>query len=149
MSYQKLCNLAEKDWKDNQLIYSACKKVISKVTQGNPCDFAHLTFSSFDSFTDFSLCSEDVVRLAQYLSGDRIGLFKLGFEYITEEESFVLCVDNATYAVLENAIEHPRSGELIENVQDDVFVFFELNHDLAIELQSEQVLPFPLESDHE
>lgn len=127
MSYHKLFDYINEDWGQNPSIHHACYKLISNITSGNPEDFTHLTFNSIYKLTGSELDQKDLIQITQYLSGDRANLLTPRFEYIGEEESFVLSDENSYYAVNEDAIEHPKTGKVIKGVKSDVFMFFELN----------------------
>ncbi|MEI8607824.1 hypothetical protein P4S70_01285 [Enterovibrio sp. Hal110] len=105
----------------------ACYKLIAKIASGHPENFAHLTFNSIHRLTGSKLPQGDLIQIAQYLSGDRANLLNARFEYINDDENFVLSEENSYYAVNDDAIEHPTTGKVIEGVKDDVFMFFELN----------------------
>lgn len=127
MSYPKLFDYIHEDWGSESPISHACYKLINTIASGRPEDFAHLTFGSIYKLTGSSLEQGELIQTAQYLSGDKANLLTARFEYINEDESFVLSEENSSYAVNEDAIEHPETGQVIEGVKDDVFMFFELN----------------------
>ncbi|CAH1195899.1 conserved hypothetical protein [Vibrio harveyi] len=127
MSYPKLFDYINQDWGKDSPISYACYRLIAKIASGRPEDFSHLTFNSIYKLTGSKLAQKDLIQIAQYLSGDRANLLTARFEYISEDESFILSDENSYYAVNEDVIEHPDSGKVIEGVKDDVFMFFELN----------------------
>lgn len=127
MSYQKLIDTAKSDWGNRPKLAKACELIIEKISQKDADAWRHLTFSSINTLSESILEPNDVVLITQYFAGDRIGLFKTSFEYIGEDDSFVLDNENSYYAYHENVIVHPISGKLIEDVKDDVFMFFTLN----------------------
>jgi len=127
MSYQKLLEIVRTDWESMPNLASACEKIIEKISQKDAKAWQHLTFASINNLSDSMLEPHDVVRITQYLAGERVKLFKTGFEYIGEEGQFILDSENSYYAYHENAIAHPETGKLIEDVKNDVFMFFTVN----------------------
>ncbi|MGC4734075.1 hypothetical protein [Providencia hangzhouensis] len=128
MSSQQLIDLVKQDWSGQPEIAQACENVIKNIiSEKNAEVFRHLTFLAIQKLTDSALTSEDIVRLTQYLSGERVGLFSAGFEYIGLHGQFVLDADNSRYAYFENKIAHPVTGDVINDVKDNVFMFFALN----------------------
>ncbi|EKG1750900.1 hypothetical protein O1P67_003249 [Vibrio cholerae] len=127
MSYQKLREIVRTDWESMPNLASACEMIIEKISQKDAKAWQHLTFASINNLSDSMLESHDVVRITQYLAGERVGLFKTGFEYIGEEGQFILDSENSYYAYHENIIAHPETGKLIEDVKNDVFMFFTVN----------------------
>lgn len=127
MSYQKLIEQAKQDWEKKPDIAQACENVIKKISSKEAEAFRHLTFSSIKKLSESSLDLHDIVRLTQYLSGDRVGLFTTGFEYIGEEGNFILDKENSLYAHNQNKIAHPSTGKVITDVKNDVFMFFSLS----------------------
>ncbi|ENO8809587.1 hypothetical protein ACCE85_001573 [Photobacterium damselae] len=105
----------------------ACELIIENISQKDAKAWQHLTFASINNLSNSMLEPHDVVRITQYLAGERIGLFKTGFEYIGEKGQFILDNENSYYAYHENAIAHPETGELIKNVKNDVFMFFSVD----------------------
>ncbi|MCU8257232.1 hypothetical protein M2G94_04520 [Vibrio vulnificus] len=124
MNYQKLVDIAKEDWKSNPNLAEACEKIICAVSEKPSSAFRHMTFSTIKGLIDSDINTQDVVRVTQYLCGERIQLLEAGFEYITNEESFILDDDNSHYALTENAIAHPDSGDVIHNVKKNIFMYF-------------------------
>ncbi len=127
MSYQKLIELTKQDWECSPAFAQACENVIMKISSKEAEAFRHLTFSSIKKLSESTLDAHDIVRLTQYLSGERVGLFTTGFEYIGEEGNFILDKENSHYAYYQNEIAHPDTGKVIKDVKNDVFMFFSLN----------------------
>ncbi|WP_311747688.1 hypothetical protein [Proteus vulgaris] len=127
MRRQQLIDLVKQDWSSQPKIAQACENVIKNISNKNAEVFRHLTFLSIQKLTNLDLTSEDIVKLTQYLSGERVGLFTAGFEYIDSHDQFILDADNSYYAYFENKIAHPITGHVIENVKSNVFMFFTLN----------------------
>lgn len=127
MSYEKLVEFAYQDWGPDSAIARAIESVLKNVSTKEASAYEHLTFSSINKLADSKLDPQETVLLAQYLSGPRVGLLSAGFEYISDSESFILDKDNRRFIDTDNAIEHPRTGEVIENAKESVFMFFSLN----------------------
>ncbi|MBB1428743.1 hypothetical protein H5181_20155 [Shewanella sp. SG44-2] len=126
MNYLKLVDTAKKDWESRPNLAEACERLINAVHGMAPNKFRHMTFSYIKNLSGVDLESTDVVLVTQYLCGDRIRLFDAGFEYITDTENFILDDDNSYFAMTENAIAHPISGDVIHDVKSDVYMFFTL-----------------------
>lgn len=133
MSYQKLLETVRTDWENMPDLARACEMVIEKISQKDAESLQHLTFASINQLSESTLEPNDVVRITQYLAGERVGLFNTGFEYIGPEGQFILDDENSHYAYHENAIAHPQTGQLIEDVKNDVFMFFSVNGGVLID----------------
>ncbi|EPM5497405.1 hypothetical protein ACTM7A_001341 [Vibrio fluvialis] len=130
MSYQKLLETVRTDWENMPKLAKACEMVIEKISTRKAESLQHLTFASINNMSESTLDPNDVVRITQYLAGERIGLFKTGFEYIGREGEFILDSENSYYAYYENVIAHPQTGQLIEDVKNEVFMFFSVNEEV-------------------
>ncbi|KGK02586.1 hypothetical protein [Pseudoalteromonas sp. ND6B] len=126
MNYQKLVKIANDDWESVPKLAYACERFIDAIKENNPSALHHMTFSTIKDLIDLDLNSTEVVRVTQYLCGEKLQLLEAGFEYITDEESFILDEDNCYYAFSENAIAHPETGNLISDVKKDIYMFFNL-----------------------
>ncbi|WP_137168936.1 hypothetical protein [Marinomonas sp. FW-1] len=124
MTYDEMIRIAYVDWGDESPIAAACENIVKRIREGTPDSFSHLTFTSIHRISKLDLSRDQLICLVQYLSGERVPLFKVGFEYIGENESFILDSENSYYAKTEGAIAHPETGEVIENVKADVYMFF-------------------------
>lgn len=126
MNYQKLVDIAKQDWKSRPNLAEACERLINAVNERPSHKFRHMTFSNIKTLSGVELEPSDVVLVTQYLCGDKVRLFDAGFEYITDEDNFILDDDNSHFAMTENAIAHPITGDVIYNVKSNVYMFFTL-----------------------
>lgn len=131
--HERLITLAREDWGQDSDMVKACENIVSEISKKKAEALRHLTFASIHKLSGSILEAKDIIRLTQYLSGERICLFKTGFEYITDTDSFVLDAENSYHAVHKNIIAHPVTGELIHDVKHDVFMFFSVNEEALID----------------
>lgn len=124
MNYQKLVDTAKKDWETKPELALACERLILAISNSQPQALRHMTFSTIRDLINLEIKAQDVVKVTQYVCGDKIQLLDAGFEYITENESFVLDDDNSHFALTKNAIAHPDTGAVIYDVKSNVFMFF-------------------------
>ncbi|MCG9776804.1 hypothetical protein [Photobacterium damselae] len=129
MSYQKLLETVRTDLESMPNLATACEIIIEKISQKDAKAWQHLTFASINNLCNSMLKPHDVVRITQYLAGERVKLFKTGFEYIGEEGQFILDSENSYFAYHENTIAHPETGKLIKDVKNDVFMFFTVDEE--------------------
>lgn len=126
MNYLKLVEIAKSDWESSPELAIACEKFIVAAHKTKPSKLQHMTFSGIRDLISMDLNPDDIVRITQYLCGERVNLLEAGFEYISDDEEFILDKDNCHYAFSENAIAHPITGRIIHNVKKDVYMFFNL-----------------------
>lgn len=131
MSYQKLLKTVKADLEQYPKYARACELIITKIQKKDAAAWQHLTFSTLNDLSEKTLNPDEVVQVAQYLSGEKIKLFKPGFEYIGIHGQFILDRDNSYYAIQENRIAHPVSGEEINDISDSVFMYFTLSYGVA------------------
>lgn len=135
MNYQKLLKVAKQDLEYRPDLSEACSNVLVSLFEGELSRIVakkrlHLTFGSIRKASKVDLTANQVVDLTQYLCGSRMNLFDVGFEYISDDEQFVLSEENSVLANQEDMLAHPRTGALIYDVQDKVYMFFTMRDSL-------------------
>ncbi|MDP2561411.1 hypothetical protein [Psychrobium sp. 1_MG-2023] len=134
MTCQILLRNVEEDLKDSPIVQQACADIIDVVcSTKDKHSFRHLTYSSLINMANCQLQDEEVANVVRYLCGDRIQLLKLRLEYIAPELelSFILDDENSRSFSQEGAIAHPKTGQVIEDVENNIFVFFTLNESVC------------------
>ena len=128
MSYQKLVHKIRKDLAHNSSLQIACLNVLKEVQSKSEDSLRHVTYNNLSDLSGLPCINDNFAHLISYLCGDRIELFNLNMEYISlEDEQFILDDENIRALVSENRIAHPKTGELINDARDNVFIFFSIN----------------------
>lgn len=122
---QNFENLFGSDWEENPVMKSYCSQVFTYLIEHRFDDVRHLTHSSFINLLNPKPSSNDLIALVRYLSGSRIDILDTNFELIDDnDECFVLSKDEISLLMREGILSHPKSGEVLHDPDDKVFMFF-------------------------
>lgn len=118
----------ETDWANDARLGAACLAVAHYVYEAE--GIRHLTFGKLRRIvsrgTEFELSEQELVSLAAYLCREDLGVLRIGFEFVDEdEEVHPLTNHDVSLAKKINGLPHPVTGQLIENFEQFVLVFFE------------------------
>lgn len=83
----------------------------------------HLTYSRISSIVG----TQDPVtllKITQYLSGERVKLLQMRFELIIDGETFYLDEETVHHAEVSGCLIHPDTGRPVDNYENFVYPFF-------------------------
>lgn len=103
-------------------------KIVLFFEDHDPTHHSHLSFTSFmDILGSKPSCQDYLYTALTYLSGDRVPLLNVGFEVYDEVngEFVTISQEDIHSAELEGELFNPATGELIDNYEDKILVYFE------------------------
>jgi hypothetical protein len=110
-------------------LLKTCGLIVNYLFSHPVQNFQHITFGDLSRTANLSK-KEDVLAAMQYLCGDRARLLVPKFEFI--EDDFIETISNSDVAIArkQGFFYHPKSGELVNDFEAKIFMFFELNENL-------------------
>jgi hypothetical protein len=134
-------NQIKKDWyldeiydqssSNSNLIYSICMKILEYLEGTDLLTICHISIGSFRqiiSTTELEeIADNGLILLAlQYLSGDKVHLLDIKFEFINEDdESYEVSKSELSHAKAVGSLVHPETGETICDFEEKVFIYFQ------------------------
>ena len=91
---------------------------------------SHITYGSLRKVIGDKYKDEDLAALIPYLTGDQINLLEANWELIENNDVFSLLVSQVKDADKTKVLYHPDTGELVENFEDKVFIYFSPSHSI-------------------
>ncbi|QOJ23588.1 MAG: hypothetical protein HRU78_07950 [Gammaproteobacteria bacterium] len=86
----------------------------------------HITFGTLSGVAQLTN-TEDLVAASRYLSGSRLPLLNLEFEFIDLDDVIHISHEVITEAKATGIFYHPETGELIEEFEKMIYMYFELS----------------------
>lgn len=121
----KIYSRFEEDWGKSSLQFSVCVKILEYLLSRPINQLKHLTYGSLKLAIGENRSDIHILQAIQYLCGDRASILSLHFEFIDEnEQSFDLDDDEVKHAQKTGKLAHPKTGENIENFEDQVLMYF-------------------------
>ncbi|BDA76001.1 hypothetical protein CAL7716_101670 (plasmid) [Calothrix sp. PCC 7716] len=113
------------DWGSNpeSEICIALLNYLLRIPMDRSC---HITFGSLKIAINNEHTDVELLKAVQYLCGDRTKLLEVNFELIENEENiFSLSKSDVAAARKTGMLIHPETGEIIEDFEEKVFMYFE------------------------
>ena len=85
---------------------------------------SHITYGSLRKVVGDKYKNEDLLATIPYMTGDSTNLLEVNFELIVDDEIFPLSVSEVKIADRTKTLYNPETGELVENFEDKVFMYF-------------------------
>lgn len=89
----------------------------------NKKDIKHLTYSAIAQLADVRQ-PEKLLRMAQYLSGERVKILEMRFELIIDDCITPLDDETIYYAETTGLLIHPETGHSVEDYSRYVYPYF-------------------------
>lgn len=86
-------------------------------------DIKHLTYSAIAQLVDVR-GPEKILRIAQYLSGERVKILEMKFELIIDDCITPLDDETVYHAETTGSLIHPDTGYPVENYSHHVYPYF-------------------------
>lgn len=120
-----IINQIYEDWGNNPQS-QICISLLNYLL-GIPTDRqCHITFGSLKIVIDKNHTDVELLKAVQYLCGDRTKLLEINFELIEDEENiFPLSKSEVKIAQKTGELIHPETGQIINNFEEKVFMYFE------------------------
>jgi len=112
------------DWGDSSSQFDICVKIFDYLLSRPIDQLRHLTTGSLKVAIGENRSDIDLIKVIQYLCGDRTGVLSLHFEFVDEENYYPLDNDDIKYAQNTGKLSHPRTGEYVENFEEKVLMYF-------------------------
>ncbi|MEI2429055.1 hypothetical protein RDV84_23835 [Lysobacter yananisis] len=118
--------LVEMDFESRPEVRDGCLRVVEFIEANHRDQLRHLSYAALKRISGVE--HEAVIALAQYLSGARMGVLEMKFEficgnYISEVEPAVL-----RQARLEGRFYHPKEGRPVDDFESCIFMYFAPGH---------------------
>ena len=129
MTKQKIVQTIKEDLAHAPDLLKTCGLVVDYLFSQPVQNLQHITFGILSRAANLSK-KEDVIAAVQYLCGDRAGLLAPKFEFI--EDDFIETISNSDVAIArkQGFFYHPERGELVNDFESKIFMYFELNENL-------------------
>lgn len=85
---------------------------------------SHITYGSLRKVVGDKYKNEDLLAAIPYITGDSTNLLEVNFELIIDDEIIPLTVAEVKIADRTKTLYNPDTGELVENFEDKVFMYF-------------------------
>ncbi len=113
------------DWGDNSQS-EICISVLNYLLDISIDHQCHITFGSLKIAVDEQHTDIELLRAVQYLCGERTKLLEINFEFIQDDENiFPLSNTEVKIAQKTGELIHPETGEIINDFEEKVFMYFE------------------------
>lgn len=113
------------DWEASSSQFDICVKIFDYLLSRPIEQLRHLTPGSLKVAIKENRSDTDLIKIIQYLSGDRMGVLSTHFEFVDEFENFYpLEYEDIKYAQNTGKLVHPKTGESVENYEDKVLMYF-------------------------
>jgi uncharacterized beta-barrel protein YwiB (DUF1934 family) len=113
------------DWEKSTSQFGVCVKIFDYLLSRPFEQLRHLTVGSLQVAIGEYHSDIDILRIIQYLCGDRTGVLSLHFEFLDEnDEYYTLNNEDVKNAKIIGKLVHPRTGEYVENFEDKVLMYF-------------------------
>jgi hypothetical protein len=96
---------------------------LAKYLFANNKEIKHLTYSNIAQVTG-SKQPETLLRITQYLAGERVKLLDMKFELIIDEDITPLDEETMYHAETTGDLVHPDTGRTVENYDQFVYPYF-------------------------
>lgn len=83
-----------------------------------------MTYGGIRQIVGNSYSDAEILSSVQYLCGERVHLLDVGFELIEEDNYIPIESDEMRVAQKTGKLLHPETGQLLENYEDHVFLYF-------------------------
>jgi len=85
----------------------------------------HITNALLQQIAGSRYSSAEILIAVQYVCGDRVHLLEPRFELIEDDQAYDIAKSELRLAHKTGQLVHPETGELIDNFEDKVFIYFE------------------------
>ena len=121
------------DFAGMPLVLEACLRIIDHI-ESQPVDqLKHLTFGMLSTVSKAS--STDIAQKAvSYLAGDVANVLRMQFEFIDNDDIYQIESAELSEAIRSSEFFHPHSGEIVDNFQKHIYIYFVPNKISASEV---------------
>lgn len=123
---QIISHFAE-DWGDSSPQFIMCEKIFDYLLSQPVDQLTHLTYGSIQVAIGEYQSDVEIVRVIQYLCGDRTPVLSLHFKLSDNDDDdicYPLDYDDIRDARIHGTLVHPETSELIENYESKVLMYF-------------------------
>lgn len=122
---KQIQNKISEDWAQSSLHFFVCNQIVEYISNNKHSDVQHLTIGSFRKLISRDIELHDVLDCLRYLTGSRIKLLRVGFEYIDDnEECYLLSKEEVKQAQTKGELVHPLTGELVPSPEEHIFLYY-------------------------
>ncbi|MBD2816265.1 hypothetical protein ID850_16270 [Xenorhabdus sp. Flor] len=108
-------------------IRCACHSIIEYIFSSNRENLKHIAFFKIKTVINTNNDST-VIKTMRYLSGESLPIFDICFEFIDGEYIEQINLDLLISSQSENKFYHPETGELVDNFESKIFMYFSLSN---------------------
>lgn len=124
ISKQQIEEQIHQDWLQ-QPQSQICIAILDYLVHNNSQKISYITYGSLRKVVGKAYDNQDMLLAIQYLCGDRTHLLETKFELIDHGNYFDISDDEIIEARETGQLLHPESGELINDFEDNVFMYFQ------------------------
>ncbi|BAY86933.1 hypothetical protein NIES267_64440 [Calothrix parasitica NIES-267] len=124
ISKQQIVEQIHQDWLQKPQS-QICIAIFNYLVGSNSQHLSHITYGSLRKVLGKAYDNQDLLAAIQYLCGDRTHLLETKFELIENDNYFEISDDDMIEARETGQLLHPETGELINDFEDKVFIYFQ------------------------
>jgi hypothetical protein len=104
---------------------SICRAIFNYICSENKQNLRHITFNTLKKQAGL-LDAKDVITATTYLTGDRVNLLELKFEFIENDIVEDVAIEDVMQARKDKVFYHPHKGEIVSDFESKLFMYFSL-----------------------
>lgn len=120
---ETLKQLIFEDWNDAPQS-QICTSILDYLLKGRFKESWHITHAHLRNAVG-NYDDAQILAAVQYLCGDKVNLLEIRFELIDESGIYPLDNSEVRYAETTGRLVHPESGQLIDDFDEKVYIYFE------------------------
>ena len=126
VSKQKILEQIYQDWQQKPQS-QICIAILDYLVRSNFKHLSHITYGSLRKIVEKAYDDQEILIAIQYLCGDRTPLLEAKFELIDNSNYYDISNSELNEARETGQLLHPETGELIDDFEDKVFMYFQPN----------------------
>jgi hypothetical protein len=123
-SKHQIIDRIQQDWGEKPQ-FKICVSILEYLICLNTSNPLHLTFGGLRNSAGLKFSDSEFLLAIQYLCGDRTHLLDIGFELIEGGEYIEIPDCELNNARQTGFLVHPETGEVINDFEDKVYMYFQ------------------------
>ena len=108
-----------------------CLAILNYIYSQPKQNLQHITFGELSRIANLKN-TQDVIPASRYLMGDRASLLVPKFEFIEDDFIDDVTLNEVAEAKKTDVFYHPIKGELVEDFESKLFMYFTINPEIQI-----------------
>lgn len=118
-----LTELICEDWSGSSHV-EICIQILNYVVEYPASKLKHISYGSLKKLVGPKFTDEQLLVSIQYLCGERVPVLEPNFEFIENDELYIIPNSEIEEARRKGVLIHPLTGEEIYDFENCVFMFF-------------------------